>query len=158
MSRTALAKQVCQDTEELDPTVDAMLARAELCPILGETRRLEEGNGVKITLRPTGSQHDYVVSNDGWVASGTKEKELQAAIVCLTGLFNELGDRTLCYDFGINGQETLGSFKPDGHGRTQQSDLHRTNILQHAVLVELKVRASLGKLDSKGKTSFMLSN
>lgn len=129
-----------------------MLAHVVLRPVCGQTTSHKvKGDVVKTTLCPEeGGAVDYVVSDQVWAHSKTVESALQTAIKELAPMFNGLSQRTIFYDFSINGKQTLGDYKPDGHGRTQSSAEHQLNVLQQAVLVELKVKSQLKLDNSKG--------
>ena len=92
------------------------------------------------------------VWGDDWILA-RGEADVQAAMVNISRLLNAVKEKTLTWDFEINGAATLGVFKPDGHGRLVPSITHRKNPLQHAVLVELKAVSDQSLLlsnDSRG--------
>jgi hypothetical protein len=76
------------------------------------------------------------------------ESNVQADMVNISKLLNALPNRSLTWDFEINGMATLGAYKSDGHARLAESTHHRKNVLQHAVLVELKAVKHDGLLTS----------
>jgi hypothetical protein len=71
-------------------------------------------------------------------------------------LLNAIPGRSLTWDFNINNTATLGVLKPDGHARLSEDSGHRKNMLQHAIIVELKAAAADSLLvvnDSKGENA-----
>jgi len=96
-----------------------------------------------------GHKYKYTVAGKWTTAT---EANLQTHIVCMAPLLNAMPSTTLFWDFDISGRPTLGSFKPDGHARLvgASHDLQVNNILQTAVLVELKATSSLCTDDTQG--------
>lgn len=92
----------------------------------------------------------YVAKGD-W-GSSTTEAVLQRHAVGIGLLLNAMPDQQLFWDFTISSKPTLGPFKPDGHARLMgaKSPLQASNVLQMAVLVELKATPSLLSDDTQG--------
>jgi len=115
----------------------------------------------KLKLAWVGKDRQWVGSIEGQKSKFTvagewtnaTETALQDHLVDMASLLNvAMESRTLFWDFSISGKPTLGSFKPDGHARLLGAShvLQVNNILQTAVLVELKATSSLCTDDTQG--------
>eukprot|EP00045_Choanoeca_perplexa_P017629 m.259747 g.259747 ORF g.259747 m.259747 type:complete len:418 (-) comp17589_c0_seq6:3892-5145(-) len=104
------------------------------------------------------SQDNRVLCNDQVVSSlwsdSEKEATLQkAAQGDISTLLNSKPENTIYWDFSIHNKATLDSFKPDGHARLAgaKDSIHTANVLQMAVLVELKSPSALELEESRGQ-------
>jgi hypothetical protein len=74
------------------------------------------------------------------------EKALQQALCTMAPALNQgYTEGRVFWDFSISEAATLGTLKPDGHGRLRQEEAYQTSIPHQAVLVEVKTPSTFKK-------------